>query len=141
MLLKTAILYISDSMFKRDRWEVRDLNTNISHHLTIQPFFIYLLALMIKFSLLFFIFLSRYILNWECLEKSTSSFPAGKNLLFQPSSFQVTIKEEILRTKVLRMTVKDWMMSIRGRITLFVILQPVKNLLNFIEFITRRIKE
>jgi hypothetical protein len=52
MLLKMAILCISDSMFKRDRWEVRDWNANNFYHFTIQPFFLYLLELIMNFIML-----------------------------------------------------------------------------------------
>ncbi|MBX0312344.1 MAG: hypothetical protein JHC31_11340 [Sulfurihydrogenibium sp.] len=41
----------------------------------------------------------------------------------------VEFKKEILRTKVLRMTVKGWLINIRKRTTLFVILSEAKNLL------------
>jgi hypothetical protein len=43
----------------------------------------------------------------------------------------IELKNEILRTKVLRMTAKDWLINIKGRTTLFVILSEAKNLLFF----------
>jgi hypothetical protein len=41
----------------------------------------------------------------------------------------IEFKKEILRTYVLRMTVKGWMINIRKKATLFVILSEAKNLI------------
>jgi len=41
----------------------------------------------------------------------------------------IEFEKEILRTYVLRMTVKGWMINIREKVSLFVILSEAKNLL------------
>jgi len=46
----------------------------------------------------------------------------------------IEFKKEILRTYVLGMTVVGLLINIRKRITLFVILQPAKNLLLLLNF-------
>jgi len=46
----------------------------------------------------------------------------------------IKFKKEILQTYVLRMTEKSWIISIKGRVALFVILQPVKNLMFLLNF-------
>jgi len=43
-------------------------------------------------------------------------------------------KKEILRTYVLRMTAKGWLIDIRERATLFVILSEAKNLILLLNF-------
>jgi hypothetical protein len=46
----------------------------------------------------------------------------------------IEFKKEILRTYVLRMTGRGWFINIKGRIALFVILQPAKNLMFLLNF-------
>jgi len=46
----------------------------------------------------------------------------------------IEFKNEILRTKVLKMTGKVWMISIREKIALLVILQRPKNLMFLMNF-------
>jgi hypothetical protein len=53
----------------------------------------------------------------------------------------VESKKEILRTYVLRMTVKGWLINIRKRTTLFVILSEAKNLLYLLNFLADAIEE
>jgi hypothetical protein len=53
----------------------------------------------------------------------------------------IEFKNEILRTYVLRMTVKGWLINIRKRITFFVILSEAKNLLFLLIFLANAIEE
>ncbi|WP_299238345.1 hypothetical protein [Sulfurihydrogenibium sp.] len=53
----------------------------------------------------------------------------------------VEFKKEILRTYGLRMTVKGWLINIRKRITLNVILSEAKNLIFLLNFLADAIKE
>jgi hypothetical protein len=46
----------------------------------------------------------------------------------------IEFKKEILRTYIFRMTDKGWLINIKGRITLFVILSEVKNLILLLNF-------
>jgi hypothetical protein len=46
----------------------------------------------------------------------------------------IEFKKEILRTYVLRMIVKGWLINIKGKITLFVILSEAKNLILLLNF-------
>jgi len=46
----------------------------------------------------------------------------------------IKFKNEVLRTYVLRMTAKGWLIDIRKRASLFAILQPAKNLLLLLNF-------